>query len=158
MACEYVCGVPAKEYWGGVGLQCFLVGAHGIPAVLSESDDPESHYKDIRNILVHLKMLDGELVRRPKIYQKTLHLLTATRSGIFVPEVDLYQRVDKGQLLARILNPSGEVVEEIHCPIANGLVVTIRTFPTVEAVWEKTIQGTTLEKAGLFEIGELASW
>lgn len=158
MACEYVCGVPEKEYWGGVGLQSFLVGEHGIPSVMSESNDPQSHYNDITNILIHLKMLSGPLTPKKKIYEKTLHLLLAAHSGIFVPTVNLYDRVKKGDLLARIFNLVGEVVEEVRCPIDNGLVVTVRTFPVVEAVWENTIVGPTLEKAGVFEIGELGSW
>lgn len=157
MACEYVCGLPEKEYWGGVGLQCLLVGEHGIPSVLSESIDPQSHYNDITNILIHLKMLSGQLTPKKKIYQKTIHLLLATHSGIFVPTVDLYDRVKKGDPLARIVNLVGEIVEEIRCPIDNGLVDGIRRLPVVEAVWENVILGPTLEKAGLFEIGELGN-
>ena len=158
MDCEYVCGLSAKEFWGGVGPQCLLLGEQGIPAVLSETNDPQSHYNDIMNILVHLKMLRGQLTPKKKIYQKTLHLLLGTHSGIFVPNVDLYDRVSKGDLLATIVNFVGEVVQEIRCPIENGLVTVMRRLPVVEAVWENVVLGPTFERAGLFEIGELADW
>jgi predicted deacylase len=159
MDCEYVVGLPEKEYWGGAGQQCLVVGEHGIPSVLSETTfDLQSQYKDVINVLIHLKMLSGQLAPKKKIYQKTLHLLLAKHSGIFVPTVELYDRVKKGDLLARILNFAGEVVEEIRCPIDDGIVALTRNLPVVEAVWENVIVGSTFELAGVFEIGEVGNW
>lgn len=158
MFCEYVCGLPEKEYWGGVGLQCFFMGEHGIASVLSETNDPQLHYNDIMNILIHLKMLSGQVTPKKKIYQKTTHLVLSKHSGIFLPTVDLYDRVNKGDLLARVVNFAGEVVEEIRCPIDNGNVACMRRLPVVEAVWENVVLGPTFEAACVFVIGELADW
>ena len=92
------------------------------------------------------------------MYQRTLHLVSGTQSGIFVAAVDLYQRVGKGHLLGQIVDLTGSVVEEIRSPIENGIVTVMRRLPVVEAIWETTHQGTTFEAAVLFEVGELGTW
>ena len=59
--------------------------------------------------------------------------LNAAVSGIFVPEVKHWGKVNEGELIGRIIDPlQGEVLDEVISPI-NGYLFTVRDYPVVDA-------------------------
>lgn len=57
--------------------------------------------------------------------------VNAGAPGIFVPCVEHWMNVDKGELIGRILNPlDGTVQENVYAPI-HGMVFTLREYPVV---------------------------
>lgn len=57
--------------------------------------------------------------------------VNAGAPGIFVPCVEHWMNVDKGELIGRILNPlDGTVQESVYAPI-HGMVFTLREYPVV---------------------------
>ncbi len=57
--------------------------------------------------------------------------VNAGRPGIFVPCVQHWINVEKGELIGRILNPlEGTVEEEIYSPL-HGMLFTLREYPVV---------------------------
>jgi predicted deacylase len=56
----------------------------------------------------------------------------AAVGGFFLPEVEIMQRVEKGQALGSICDAVGVVRQRVAAPHA-GLVVFLRTFPRVLA-------------------------
>lgn len=57
--------------------------------------------------------------------------LNAGRSGVFVPNVDHWKNVKKGDHIGDILNPlTGEIAESLFAP-NDGIVFTLREYPIV---------------------------
>jgi hypothetical protein len=60
-----------------------------------------------------------------------VHYLNATTSGLFIPEVDHWIGVARGQLLGRIVSPHGAaVLSEVRSPV-DGVLFTLREYPVV---------------------------
>ena len=73
--------------------------------------------------------------RKPIISQNPddVSFLNASTSGIFVPSVKHWERLKKGELIGRIIDPlKGKVLDEITSPV-NGILFTIREYPIVDA-------------------------
>ena len=91
-------------------------------------------YRGIRNVMIHLDMLEGTL-------QKPERILTYTRSvridprmgGMLVPEREpdqLHRAVKQGELLARIVSPhTFEELERLEAPCDGWLKWISRTYP-----------------------------
>lgn len=57
--------------------------------------------------------------------------VNAGAPGIFIPRVEHWMNVQKGELLGKILNPlDGTVQEEVYAPV-HGMVFTLREYPVV---------------------------
>jgi predicted deacylase len=112
-----------------------LVGelaGRGIPAIVAESgylstyNEPEIgvHTNGVQNVLRHFGLLEGEPqlsnAGRQKIVTENW-VAYATRGGVFHPQARPGDRIRAGDVLARIKDVFGEVVEEIHAP-KTGLV------------------------------------
>jgi hypothetical protein len=62
---------------------------------------------------------------------RNVHYLNAPTSGLFVPTVGHWSRVEAGELLGSILSPfQGEPLAEVRSPVA-GTLFTLRDYPLV---------------------------
>ncbi|MDR3578441.1 MAG: M14 family metallopeptidase [Oryzomonas sp.] len=60
-----------------------------------------------------------------------VHYLNATTSGLFVPVIEHWTDVRKGQLLGSIVSPlKGGVLDEVRSPV-DGILFTLREYPLV---------------------------
>lgn len=88
----------------------------------------------ILNVLKNLGMWTGEVgpVREPIISTDgEVTYIHAEASGIFLPSIEHWKDVKKGDLVGRIVNSlSGAIEEEIYSP-TDGTVFTLREYPVV---------------------------
>jgi predicted deacylase len=112
----------------------------GAPSMLAESgqqgilkmEEVETHLTGLRNVMVHLGMVNGEIVNTVK--RKFLENYTAIRSeyaGMWYPIVQLNQRVTTGEVVGYIRDYFGEPVAEIKAKL-DGVVSMVRTSPAVK--------------------------
>jgi predicted deacylase len=122
-------------------------GDLGVPAIYVElsgegrcrPQDLAKTKQGIRNLMAFLAMIDAAFPTQPP------HLCFETRgeqaghlqvdhpsptSGIFVPDVELWEDVVEGQRLGVVRHPDGTSLGEIHATRA-GRVLFLRTFPRV---------------------------
>ncbi len=60
-----------------------------------------------------------------------VHYLNAATSGLFVPDVDHWMAVARGQRLGSIVSPhGGEILAEVRSPV-DGVLFTLREYPLV---------------------------
>lgn len=60
-----------------------------------------------------------------------VHFLNATTSGLFVPLIEHWTNVHKGEMLGRIVSPMhGETLADVRSPV-NGILFTLREYPLV---------------------------
>jgi predicted deacylase len=118
---------------------------HGIPAIYTECPasrrvslpDVDVYQRGVRNVLRELGMMEGELEGEPSPYYlcgvgNTDTALSVSRSGYFIPTVDLLNWVEEGDLLGTVYDLAGNVLEEIHSPSA-GYVGLRQLLPTINA-------------------------
>lgn len=107
----------------------------GIPAVITEVGqqgifDPasvERHVRGIRNVLLRLKMVEGQevLYANPKRLER-FEWLHAKAQGLYYPAVGVGQNVEKGQAIGEVRDLFGEVQQELKAP-ESGPVLFIVT-------------------------------
>lgn len=90
----------------------------------------------IFHLMKKLGIWDGEEipVREPIISKDPddVAYLNAATGGIFVPVVRHWERLRKGDLIGRIIDPlSGTVLDEVTAPV-DGILFTIREYPVVD--------------------------
>jgi uncharacterized protein len=85
-----------------------------------------------RRILQHLGMIDGELEHKEPLIIKESSWVRAKISGIFIPTVKLGDPVKKGQMLAKISDPYGQVKVPVKST-TNGHVVGLNNLPVINA-------------------------
>jgi predicted deacylase len=109
----------------------------GVPSILIEAGGGlppsavtvERATAGVLNVLRCLGSLSEELEASPT--PRMLHgfrIVTPSRGGLFEDGVPLGDEVTEGQVLARIVDPYGGVVEEIIAPVA-GVVLTVPVNP-----------------------------
>jgi uncharacterized protein len=114
----------------------------GIHAITLEVGDPQrfqrslirSSLRGILNTMEHLRMLDNgepEPGTRPVICGRSYWLYT-DRGGILDVLPAVTDKVEKGEVIARVTNLFGEVVREHHAP-DNGVVVGKSVNPVNQA-------------------------
>lgn len=91
----------------------------------------------ILNLMRELGMWQGETrePRKPIISEngEDVCYLNASTSGIFVPEVQHWEMLKKGDLIGNIIDPlAGKVLDEVTAPV-DGILFTIREYPVVDA-------------------------
>ena len=60
-----------------------------------------------------------------------VHYLNAETSGMFVPHIEHWIAVERGELLGRIVSPhSATVLSEVRSPV-DGVLFTLREYPLV---------------------------
>lgn len=96
-----------------------------------EPDLVERGARGVLNALRHVGILEGPPESRPVPFgMKEFVLIRARRGGLLQPTVRLGDMVTAGQQIARIVSPSGQLLETIATPVA-GLFVRATTFPSV---------------------------
>jgi predicted deacylase len=98
----------------------------GIPSAIGEAGEMGT-YRDedvsillegAKNVMKYLKIIDGEFTMPSKqtVFDKTFDVNTE-HGGIFFPESRVGNRVSKGQVVGKILNLQGEIIEQIKAPV-----------------------------------------
>ncbi len=118
---------------------------HNIPAIYTECPASRSvdlkdvaiYQRGVRNVMRMMGNLGGEMEgERSAIYLygngDTDDAITATKSGFFLAERPLMAWVQPGELLAKIYDLAGNVLEELRSPAAAYLVMR-QLLPTVHA-------------------------
>lgn len=124
-----------------------ILGERGIPAFGIEigeggrihEPDVERGVKGVRNVMRKVGMIPGEVEefgRRMVI--RTMTVIRASRGGLLHWRVGLNDEVKEGDVVAAVVNPFGETIEEIRAPVT-GPVVRVATFPTVSS-GERVVQ------------------
>ncbi len=70
-------------------------------------------------------LLDGALQ-----ILRSFRIVTASRGGLFEDGVELGDHVQDGQVLARVIDAHGDLVEEVRAPVA-GVILTVPVNPAV---------------------------
>ncbi len=140
----------ADLVWGTPGLPgrtLSAAGELGVPAIYVEMrgegrcrrQDVDRARQGIHNVLAYLGIVDGTFPTTPPRFFVEMtepgsgHLQVdhpSPTSGTFVPAVDVWERVDAGQMLGWVRHPDGRVLAEIPSARA-GRVLFLRTHPRV---------------------------
>ena len=136
--------------WGTTALpgrSLSAAGDEGVPAIYVEMpgegrcrpEDLAVNKQGVRNLLAYLNIIDGTFPTQPPPFviedkgEEAGHLqldqLSPT-SGLFVPAVELWQKVSVGDCLGWVRHPDGTVLAEIKAE-RSGRVLLLRTFPRV---------------------------
>lgn len=126
---------PLKDPHNAFG----MVAMRGKPAILCEAGqqgildlaDAETHLVGLRNILVHLGMLQGVVV--DTVTRTFLEDYAAIRSeleGMWYPAVKVNEIVAKGQVVGHIRDYFGQPLAEIKAQV-DGIITVVRTSPAV---------------------------
>ena len=108
-----------------------------MPAILTESgqqgilnlEDAERHLTGLRNVLIHLKMMDGEMVSTVKHMISEQHqAIRSEHVGMWYPYVKLGDWVKEGQVVGQIRDYFGEPVFDVKASF-DGHATVIRTSP-----------------------------
>jgi predicted deacylase len=117
---------------------------HDIPALSTECpasrrvvmDDVALYQRGVRNAMRIMGMLEGDLEGSPARHylygNPETTMVTARTSGFLVLQRELLDWVEEDQLLATILDLTGEVVEEVRAT-TRGYVLLRQLVPTVQA-------------------------
>ena len=91
--------------------------------------------KGIISLMAHLGMWDGPVpyVREPIVsVDGKVEYINAAKGGIFVPRIEHWRDVRRGEHLGDIVSPlTGDVLVKIESP-CDGLVFTLREYPVVD--------------------------
>jgi predicted deacylase len=124
---------PPKSAFGTASMR-------GTPSILCESgqqgilnmEEVKTHLTGLRNILIHLGMMQGEITNTVK--RKYLSDYSAVRSelvGMWYPSVKLNQLVQKDEIVGQIRDYFGEPMSDIRAKL-DGIVTMVRTSPAVK--------------------------
>ena len=111
----------------------------GIPSILTESgqqgilnlDDAKVQFTGIKNVMIKLGMLEGEIVNNVKrIFMEANGAIRNQTVGMWYPFVKLNQKVVKDEVVGEIRDYFGKHVANIISPI-DGMITVIRTSPSV---------------------------
>lgn len=110
----------------------------GIPTIGTEitgqggclADDVALYAGGVLNCLCYMGVIEGTPPPRSASQPLATYWLHVTQHGIFAPAVDLGNRVARGQVLATVIDPYGEIREELRAE-HDGEIWALRTFPTV---------------------------
>lgn len=101
----------------------------------------------IFHLMGEMGIWQGETIvpREPIISEEAedVSYLNASTGGVFVPNVKHWEKLNKGDLIGRIIDPLyGKVLDEILSPV-DGILFTIREYPIVD---EGSLIGRLLRK------------
>lgn len=88
----------------------------------------------ILNVLKHLGIWSGEvgLIREPIISTDgEVTYIHAEASGIFLPCIEHWKNIKKGDMVGRIVNSLSGAIEEVIYSPTDGTVFTLREYPVV---------------------------
>jgi len=101
----------------------------------------------IFNLMKELGIWEGETKtsRKPIISRnyEDVSFLNASTGGLFVPKVNHWEKLKKGDIVGEIIDPlSGKLLDRIESPV-DGILFTIREYPIVD---EGSLIGRLLRK------------
>lgn len=111
----------------------------GVPAILTESgqqgilslEDAERHLAGLRNVLVHLGMMDGLVVNTVKRTISEEHqAIRSEHVGMWYSYVKLGDWVKEGQVIGQVRDYFGEPVFDVKA-VFDGHVTVVRTSPNI---------------------------
>ncbi len=113
------------------------MAARGVPSILTESgqqgilnmDDAEVHVTGLKNIMIHLGMLDDTVTNTVKRMYSAEHL--AVRSdhvGMWYPSVNLGEWKKADDVVGEIRDYFGDHIADVKAPF-DGHVTVVRTSP-----------------------------
>lgn len=75
---------------------------------------------------------NGNSVKEPvTACSEDVTCINSKTSGIFVPEVEHWNKIEKGELIGRVIDVlNGTVLEEINAP-CDGMIFTLREYPVI---------------------------
>jgi uncharacterized protein len=128
---------------GGLGgLTTSAAAEAGIPGVIAEAggrglleaDAVDMLANGVRNVLRHLEMLPGEPEPPPSGQRRvgSFIWLRSAHEGWWDSAVDAGDEIPEGDLLGRVRNLWGDVLEEVVAP-RDGVILFITTSPAVAA-------------------------
>lgn len=107
-------------------------GSMGVPGILLERgckslwsrEEVEADKEDVRNVLRHLKVLEGPAKAYDDVQRKLQggYFLDAGHTGLWYPSFRAGDRFEKGDLLGTIKDYFGNVLEECYAQV-NGVVL-----------------------------------
>lgn len=132
-----------------MGVDAITIEVGGAAERYGEAFDKnvETIVSGIRNLMRHLGMLQGEASKARSWTLVRQRAVRSGNSGLLVPnaEVPLRSFVEEGTLLATLVSPLGELVEEVRAP-SKGYVMGVRTYQYYPAgwplVWLGEVKGT----------------
>jgi hypothetical protein len=113
------------------------MAAKGIPAILAESgqqgvlnlDDADVHVTGLKNIMLHVGMLEGSIVNTVKRMYSEEHLAVRSEHvGMWYPSVNLGDWKKNGDIVGEISDYFGDHIADVKAPF-DGHVTVIRTSP-----------------------------
>ncbi|MAR90655.1 MAG: succinylglutamate desuccinylase [Pseudomonadales bacterium] len=124
-------GMGVLHHPGGSGTLRRAAADSGIPAIVMETGGPHSldqeavahGVKGIKNLLHNLgmhKTMRLWLIPQPVFYQSTW--VRSNQGGIMLSQVELNEKVEKGQLLGRVIDPITNTSSDILSPL-DGIVL-----------------------------------
>ncbi len=124
---------------GRVGGGTYSAAAQrNIPAILAEAGgqgllDEASlavHLRGLRNVMRHLRLIDGAPEPVDPVTMLTLHWVTSQHTGLFYVEVTPGQHVESGRRVGEIRDYFGRPRAEIRAPAAGVVLFTVTTPAT----------------------------
>ncbi len=117
-----------------LGVPCVYTEAPGSAGI--DPDVLECFRTGVTNVMKHLGMLSGDLIRRPPRHHLVGHgdldsVIAAPAPGLFRRECGLLDAVEAGQCLGTIRDEHGAITSEIIAKSA-GIVIMLRGLPRVE--------------------------
>ncbi len=103
----------------------------GIPCITVEYGNPQVYQADmisrgirgVKNILSWLKMIDVEIINPSKpVMCKKSYWIYVQEGGYLELKVELKQKLKKGELIAIMRNPFGDILNEYYSP-EDGIVI-----------------------------------
>ena len=86
-------------------------------------------------VMKHMGIWKGEVneIRHPRIaYDNQVTYINSESSGIFIPNVDIHDRVEAGMLIGTVVNVlTGTVEQKVIAP-NSGVITAIREYPAIE--------------------------
>ena len=111
----------------------------GIPSALSElgeadylrGEETDGQYEAVRNVMRHLKMLDGPVrqTENQKVVDNTM--VGVSHAGLFYAKAKLGEVLEKDEIIGHVKDLYGNVLEVVKAP-ARGTIVTMIHNPVVE--------------------------
>ncbi len=123
------------EREGVRGMLAIEASRIGIPTVTVELGEAlrldrryvREGYRGVLNIMKHLEMIEGEpIIPAYQVVVKEAHEVRSNEGGLLTFRKHVGDIVDKGDLIARVINPLKKDVEEIKAPV-KGLMLGMRT-------------------------------
>jgi predicted deacylase len=125
-----ILGIPScGSFIGGAGFDRDL-----------ERDWAQRNLTGIRNVMIHMGMLEGEMVLPDEyLLYEVVHRVNPRNGGLLAPAnpVETFGRaVQAGEVLGRILSPfTFETLEELAAPVDGHLVYWARNYPLRPGDW-----------------------